>query len=176
MWSDILWPNVILLNVTYYILIWSFLGHCHLAETGLLQLVWLFFVFGFHFRNATPLLFCPPSLDKQKLKDLETSRDKQDKLDKQDTQDDQPLLHSIKHHLNFIPDSSLAESCDNLFSPALKSTIKKYRIWPDFSQNTAVFKKGIIFKLWGGPVFLWDIGESFFIFFVEGLKKSFFDK
>jgi hypothetical protein len=112
-------------------------------------------LFCFDFRNATPLLFCPPSLVKQKLKDLETSRDKQDKQDKQDkldkqdrqdTQDDRPLLHSIKHKLNFTSDSSLAESRDNLFSPALKSTIKKYQSWPDFSQNTAVFNKGIVFK------------------------------
>jgi hypothetical protein len=81
-------------------------------------------------------------LVKQKLKDLETSRDKQDKEDKQDGQQ----LNSTKHQLNFIPDSSLAESCTNLFSPALKSTIEKYRIRPDnVSPNTAVFNKGIIF-------------------------------
>jgi hypothetical protein len=101
-------------------------------------------LFCFDFRNSTPFLFCPPSLDKQKIKDLETSRDKQDKLDKQDTQDNRPLLHSIKHKLKFTSDSFLAESHDNLFSPALKSTIKKYRTRPDnVLPNTAVFKKGI---------------------------------
>jgi hypothetical protein len=100
-------------------------------------------LFCFDFRNSTPLLFCHPSLPKQKLKELEAC---QDKIDKQDTQDDQTLLHSIKHKLNFTSDSSLAERCYNLFSPALKLTIEKYWTRPGFSHNTAVFNKGIIFK------------------------------
>jgi len=122
----------------------------------------IFILFCFDFRNATPLLFCPPSLDMQKLNDHETSRDNQDKLDKQDKEDkldkqgkqDGPqLLDYIKHKLNFTPDGSLAESCANLFSPALKSTIEKYRIRPVFSQNTAVCNKGIIFLYIEGAVF-----------------------
>jgi hypothetical protein len=126
-------------------MICKFLGHCRLAETVMLPSISSIFIwFCFDFRISTPFLFCPPSLDKQKFKDLKACRHKQDK---QDTQDNQPLLHSIKHKLklNFTSDSFLAESHDNLFSPALKSTIKKYPIWPDFSQNTALFKKGNIF-------------------------------
>jgi hypothetical protein len=85
-------------------------------------------------------------LVKQKLKDLKACRDKQDKEDKEDKQVGPQLLHSIKHHLNFIPDSFLAESRDNLFSPALKTTIKNYWTRPDnVLPNTAVFNKGIIF-------------------------------
>ena len=111
----------------------------------------------FYFRNATSLLFCPPSLVNQKFKELKTSRDNQDKLDKQDKQDKldkqdkqgkqggPQLLDTIKHKLNFTLDSFLAESCPNLFSPALKLINEKYQIRPDFSQNTAVCNKGIIF-------------------------------
>ena len=130
---------------TYCIIICSYFGHCHLAETVMLPYI-SSILFCFDFRNATPLLFCPSSLDKQKFKDLKTCRDKQDKLDKDDNQDGQQLLNSIKH--NFTSDSSLAESCTNLFPPALKSTIKKYWTRPEFSQNTAVFNKGIIFFKW----------------------------
>ena len=139
---------MILSSGTYCSMIWKFLGHCRLEETAMLPSISsIFILFCFDFRNSTPFLFCPPSLDKQKIKDLETSRDKQDKLDKQDTQDNRPLLHSIKHKLKFTSDSFLAESHDNLFSPALKSTIKKYRTRPDnVLPNTAVFNKGIIFK------------------------------
>jgi len=86
-------------------------------------------------------------LVKQKLKDLEACQDKLDKLDKEDTQDDRPLLHSIKHKLKFTSDSFLAERRYNLFSPALKTTIKNYWTRPDnVLPNTAVFNKGIIFK------------------------------
>ena len=108
----------------------------------------------FYFRNATSLLFCPPSLVNQKFKELKTSRDNQDKLDKQDKEDKldkqgkqggPQLLNTIKHKLNFTPDGSLAESSANLFSPALKLINQKYQIRPDFSQNTAVCSKGIIF-------------------------------
>jgi hypothetical protein len=110
----------------------------------------IFILFCFDFRISTPLLFCHPSLTKQKLKESETCQDKIDKLDKQDKlgkQDGLQPLHSIKHHLNFISDSFLAESHDNLFSPALKTTIKNYWTRPDnVLPNTAVFNKGIIFK------------------------------
>ena len=118
------------------------------------HLFFLIFVICFYFRNATPFLFYPPSLVKQKFKDLETSRDNQDKLDKQDKEDKldkqgkqggPQLLDTIKHKLNLTLDSFLAESCANLFSPALKLTTEKYRIRPDFLQNTAVCNKGIIF-------------------------------
>jgi hypothetical protein len=128
-------------------------------------------LFCFDFRNATPLLFCPPSLDKQKFKDLKTCRDKQDKLDKDDNQDGQQLLNSIKH--NFTSDSSLAESCTNLFPPALKSTIKKYWTRPEFSQNTAVFNKGIIFlnDIRWPSIFLGTERSGFFIFIKVDLKK-----
>jgi hypothetical protein len=132
---------------TFCIIICSFLCHCLLAPTVMLSYISLSFILlCFDLRNSTPLLFCHPSLVKQKLKDLEACQDKLDKQDKEDTQDDRPLLHSIKHKLNFTTDSSLAESCTNLFSPALKSTIKNYWIRPDnVLPNTAVFKKGIIF-------------------------------
>jgi hypothetical protein len=131
---------------TYRSMICKFLGHCHLAETVMIPSILLIFIlFCFDFRNATPLLFCPSSLVKQKLKDLETC---QDKLDKSDKQDGPQLLNSIKHNPNFTSDSSLVERRYNLFSPALKSTIKKYWIRPDnVLPNTAVFNKGIIFKL-----------------------------
>ncbi len=139
----------------------------------MLQLVLLIFVFCFYFRNATPLLYCPPSLVKQKLKELETSRDHQEKLDQLDTQDKQDgrLLDYIKHKLNFTPDGSLAESCANLFSPALKLINEKYRIRPDFSQNTAVCNKGIIFLYVEGDLHF--VG-GFFISFIEDRKKSYF--
>ncbi len=106
---------------------------------------------------------------KQKLKDLKTNRDKEDKQDKQDDQ----LLNSIKHNPNFTSDSFLAESHDNLFSPALKSTIKKYRTRPDnVLPNTAVFNKGIIFlMILGGPVFLGgQKGAVFYLFKIADLK------
>jgi hypothetical protein len=134
----------------------------------------IFILFCFDFRNATPLLFCPPSLAKQKLKDLETCRDKQDKEDKEDKQDGPQLLHSIKHKLNFTTDSSLAESCTNLFSPALKSTIKNYWIRPDnVLPNTAVFKKGIIFlnDIRWAIIFGGQKGEGFYLFIIADLKK-----
>ncbi len=161
---------MILSSRTYCSMICKFLGHCHLAETVMIPSILLIFIlFCFDFRNATPLLFCPPSLVKQKLKDIETCRDKQDKLDKEDKQDGPQLPHSIKHHLNFISDSFLAESHDNLFSPALKTIIEKYWIRPDnVLPNTIVLNKGIIFKLWGGPVFLCDIREKVLYIYWSG--------
>jgi hypothetical protein len=125
------------------------------------------------FRNATtPLLFCPPSLVNQKFKELKTSRDNQDKLDKQGKQGKQDkqgkqggpqLLNTIKHKLNFTPDGSLAESSANLFSPALKLINEKYRIRPEFSQNTAVCNKGIIFLYVEGDLHF--CGRVLYIFY-----------
>jgi hypothetical protein len=37
------------------------------------------------------------------------------------------------------------DSHANLFSPALKSTIKKYQIRPDFLEKATVFNKGLFF-------------------------------
>jgi len=156
---------------TYCIIICSYFGHCHLAETVMLPYI-SSILFCYDFRNATPFLFCPPSLVKQKLKDLETC---QDKLDKSDKQDGPQLLNSIKHNPNFTSDSSLAESCTNLFSPALKSTIKKYWIRPDnVLPNTAVFKKGIIFlnDIRWAIIFGGQKGEGFYLFIIADLKKS----
>ena len=99
----------------------------------------LFFLFCFDFRNAILLLFCHPSLVKQNIKELQTCPDKSDKQDKQNGQQ---LLNSVQHKLNFTSDNFVEDSHANLFSPALKSTIKKYQIRTDFPQKAAVLKKG----------------------------------
>jgi hypothetical protein len=145
---------VILSSGTYCSMICKLLGHCRLEETVMIPSISsICILFCFDFRNSTPLLFCHPSLTKQKLKELETCQDKIDKLDKQDKlgkQDGLQPLHSIKH---------------KLFSPALKSTIEKYRTRPDFSQNTAVFNKGIVFlMILERPVFFWGTARRGFLF------------